>query len=446
MKTKNKAIYILLFFLLILFLVFNYIDPFLLWDENVYLANARSHISSTNFTEDFRFPLLEYIIAVVWFFTGESIFIAKLIMIFFTLASIYFFYLIVKEYFNKKNVLLATILFSLSPLIISWGFKVNTDIPAMLFMSISYYLIIKQIDNVEFLAGIFFALSFLTKFPFALFGIAIFIHFIIRKEFKKLLLFFSGFFLALIPWMLYNYIHYFNILWDLVIQYSVVKTYTTLEPILKQIINLFYIIGILILFIPFGISGLIKEKKNYIIIFIYCILFIIYYFFITKAKIIRYYFSILPFLYIVIYSGIMQISKRINQDSVKKIMYAIITASVILIIIPPIISITKRGFCTKDGATSNAISYMQLNKDDYTSVISNIWPYFGYYNNIKTYSLWTDNLGLQLGRYKPDYIIYHDRDGLLFNKNQLSQNNKLKLEKEIKGKCNEQIFIYKVLY
>jgi len=444
MKEKIRIV-VLLLCLLVMYLVLNFIDPLLLWDENVYLANARSHISISNFKEDFRFPLLEYIIALIWFITGESIFVAKLAMILFSLGSIYVFYLIAKEYFSDMNAFLATILFSLSPLMIYWGFRVYTDNVALFFMSVSYYLIIKGFDNIEFLVGIIFALSFLTKFSFGLFGIAVVIHFLFKKRLKKILMFSAGFILALVPWMIYNYIHYSNIIWDIILQWSVVQIYTHVEPISKHFINASYIGGILLLFIPFGIINLIKEKKNYVIMFIYSGLNIFYYFSIVPLKEIRYYFSIISFLYIIMFSGILFASNKIRSLTIKRIMYIIIIFSIMSLFVFQSMQIIRRGYCEKQGATLQAINHVGSQKDEYTAVISNIWPYFGYYNNVYAYSLWTKELNTQLKRYNIDYVIYHNKEGLNFNKTLLDINQDLYLRKEINGICNDNIYIFQVI-
>ena len=71
-----------------------HVSQFLIWDEPVYLGNAKSHIGESHFTEDFRFPLLEYVISLSWTVFGESVLIAKYVAIFFTLLSVFGFYLL----------------------------------------------------------------------------------------------------------------------------------------------------------------------------------------------------------------------------------------------------------------------------------------------------------------------------------------------------------------
>lgn len=102
-KSKKTGIIIILLMFLLLFILLIFQNPSLLWDENVYLGNAKSHIGLSNFTEDFRFPLIEYLIAGIWLITGENIFIARLLIVFLSLAGLFFFYLIMNLLFKKEK-------------------------------------------------------------------------------------------------------------------------------------------------------------------------------------------------------------------------------------------------------------------------------------------------------------------------------------------------------
>ena len=137
----KKPINYLLFFILLLFLFLQYQNPLLLWDENAYLGNARAHISNSYFTEDFRFPLLEYFISGFWLILGESIFAARLFMILCSLLTIYVFYLIAEYYFPKKG-FYCTILFSLNPIFLKWGVYVYPNMLGLLLITTAYYFLL----------------------------------------------------------------------------------------------------------------------------------------------------------------------------------------------------------------------------------------------------------------------------------------------------------------
>ena len=52
MKIRQEVILllVLIVFSVVMLFVLNHLAPNLLWDETVYLGNARSHISQSNFT------------------------------------------------------------------------------------------------------------------------------------------------------------------------------------------------------------------------------------------------------------------------------------------------------------------------------------------------------------------------------------------------------------
>lgn len=162
-RNKNE-IYYLIFFIATILIILNAINPLLYWDENAYLANARAHITESKYTEDFRFPLLEYLISGVWLLTGEKIIFAKYLVILISLISIFLSYKISAFYFQKRAIY-PTILFSLSNLFLLWGFRAYTESIALTFLLLSFYCIIRE---KEFLSGVFLGAMFLSRFTFIL--------------------------------------------------------------------------------------------------------------------------------------------------------------------------------------------------------------------------------------------------------------------------------------
>lgn len=443
---KKHHVFILLAVLFVLFLVLHYIDPVLLWDENVYLGNARSHISVSNFTEDFRFPLLEYMVAFFWLFTGESILAAKLIMIFFTLATAYVFYLIAKENFDHSHALFLTALFSISPLMLEWGFKIYTEIPALFFLILSFYLIMKQKNKFIFIAGILSGLSFLAKFPNALFGFAVAVFFIFFREYKKFIYFLIGNMLALSPWLIYNFLKYKNPLWDLIEQTSVIAQYTVSEPIIGQIGNFFVAAGMLALFLPFGFYPLIKKRKENWIMVLYTAAFFAYYLFFVRLKFSRYYLADLAFLFIICYFGFLFVMKKTKGIHYKRLFYAaLIIFAILTAILFGFNKIQVHGNCEKDGAIIQSADYIEKYAPEDQYVISNFWPWFGYYANLKMQSIWNENITALIDEFNPSYFVCNNLVGVPFNRALLDENRRLELEKSIKGKCGQEVRIYKVL-
>tara|TARA_Y100000310_G_scaffold216834_1_gene217897 strand:- start:7361 stop:8671 length:1311 start_codon:yes stop_codon:yes gene_type:complete len=434
-KNKDYKIVILLFTLFILFLTLNNLSPSLFWDENAYLGNARSHISQSRFTEDYRFPLLEYILALAWKLTGESIFIARLIMILFTLATIYLFYLITKHHLNNYH-LIFTLLFSLSPLFLKWGFRIYTDIPTIFFILLSYYLILKK--NI-FLAGIFSATAFLSRFPSALFPLAIGIYLLYTKKPKDLLLFSTGFAIALFPWFLYNQLTYSNPIWDLQNQYNIIGTYTSSEPLSKHLTNIGNTLGLFAILSLLGILTTLKNKK-YFIPNLYILLSIIYYSSFVNLKLERYFIMILPFIYLTAFTGFETITKNIKPKKIITLLLLLIT---IYLAIFSAKSINTN--CSRNTSITQSVNYMDSKNLSTEIIITNIFPYIGYHNNLESYHLWTENIQALLIRYHPSYFIHSNHDGTYFNRTILDKERYLRLEQRFKDNCNAEVSIYKVV-
>tara|TARA_Y100000310_G_scaffold343799_1_gene453097 strand:- start:8909 stop:10315 length:1407 start_codon:yes stop_codon:yes gene_type:complete len=466
-KKKDYKIILLLFALFILLLFLNHQNPLLLWDENSYLANARSHISESRYTEDYRFPLLEYIIAIAWKITGESIFIARLTIILFTLATVYLFYLICKQHVKNsctkvqgvlehtrnfranseisqclsKYSLLITLFFSLNPLLLRWGFRIYNDIPSIFFILLAYYLLLKKSI---FLAGIFSALAFLARFPLALFPLAAGIYFLYNKKPKHLLIFSAGFAIALFPWLLYNQLTYSSPIWDIQNQYNVIASNTIKEPLSKHFTNIKNTLGIFTILFAAGLFYPLKHKKHFIIS-LYILLSAIYYSAFVNLKLARYILVILPFVYLIAFNGFNSLTSSIKNKKIIFLLLAIIALFTASMFFNGMGNMLHDGNCGKQGAIMQSIEYMSEKNLTYQIIITNIFPYIGYHNNLESYHLWSTNIQALLIRYHPEYFIHSNYDGTYFNRTILDNNRYLRLEERFKGECGDEVSVYKVV-
>lgn len=434
-------------FLLVIFLLFNSLSPVLLWDECAYLGNARNHLGGSNFIEDFRYPLLEYIIASVWYFTGESIFAARFIIILMSLLIVFVFYLISREFFSINDSILIVFLFSISSQFILWGFRIYTDIPALMFLLLSFLSFLKYRESRRFafisISGAFFALAFLSRFTVGLFALAVLIEFILKKDYRGFLLFASFGLLVLLPWMGYNYITYNDIIWDFKEQYNIVANYTTNQPITLQLNNLFLTLGLLIFSLPFGLIFLTKHKEYLIVS--YTIISLIYYLFFVNMKLARYYVVFLPFLYLISYSGLIWFSER---RVLKKFNFKIISLLLIslysIFLFLGLIHMSLENNCDAYRSILNSVQYFNSLEEKPKFIISNYWPWLGYYLNTSVSSTWDENITNLINIYNPQYFAYNSIVGTEYNKSLLDDHERLLLVKKIEGGCNQEIFIYKV--
>lgn len=427
-RDKRKGIIFLLVMLFLLLIFLSYLNPLLLWDENAYLGNARSHLTRSNYTEDFRYPLLEYVIAAVWFFTGESIFAAKVIMVLFYVATIYLFYLITKPYF-KKNLLL-TALFAISSQMIYWGIRVYTDVFVVFFILLSFYLLRKK----WFLfGGIAAAMGFLAKFTSILLIASVLLYLLYKKNLKDVSAFFTGVLIGILPWITYNIITYSNPFWDFFAQLELTMMYNPFMSPFLFIRDAFIYLNIFLIITIIKIKKICKNEELRMFL-LYSAIYCLYIAFISDVKYSRYLLSILPFIYLAGWYGF----SEIKGVKVRKILIGLSIFISILLLLITMIMIREEFSCNKDSGILKAINY--LKKENNSFVISNVWPWFGYYNNFRIHSSYEPLKDL-LAQYNLDYFVYSVGIGDLYiDEKSLKEN--MKLEKVFYGECGDIIYIY----
>jgi len=331
---KPNLEFLLVFFLILLSAFFFYhfamSIKLLSWDEPVYLGNAKSHLGVSYFTEDFRFPLLEYGVALVWLIFWESVLFAKFFIIVFSLFSILGFYLISKLLFDKSYLrFLLPLSLALNPVFLKWGFRIYNDVPAMCAIIFSIYFLLryeKDFGERTFnllMVGFFLGIAFLFKFPAIMYSVLILIYVLFRtrlsylNSLKDLIFVFIGGILTISPWIIYNFFKYGNPFWDLFEQTRVISQYTSYQNPMILVHFLITTFGILLIFLfPFFYSllqslffrirkGNFKDLDFFNFFICFSLLFeITIYLFVINLKLERYILMFLPFLLIGIVSGI----------------------------------------------------------------------------------------------------------------------------------------------
>jgi len=399
----ERGIYIWLAFYFFFLLSLIIYLPSLIWDEAVYLANAKSFFIGSNYTESFRSPLLPLIVALAWIFTGEEIIVAKTITILFTTGCIYLTYKIAKNYFGEKSIYLA-ILFSLAPLMVYWGSKLYTDIASLFFILLSFHLMKNQ---KMFFSGLSLGLGFLARYSASLFGLSILGFLLLNKRYKELIVFGLGVLILLTPWMIYNQIEYKNPIHGAWVYTKKVSTWTEpyKEPALLQIINFIYVLGPFLIFLPFGIK-IFQGKDDGILIFLYMIIFFVCFTFFFNLKLVRYYIMILPFLYFLIYEGFLVLKKKMEYNL--PLVFFVIVSSIALVIL---VFTQYQTDNLRWQTIEKSVMYVKENTNPNDLIMSNFWPYFGYFTDVESLSTW-DDIDYLVKSYYPRYVVYHDNFGL----------------------------------
>ncbi|MEX0920390.1 MAG: glycosyltransferase family 39 protein [Candidatus Pacearchaeota archaeon] len=461
--SKEKVIVgamFLVVLLLLLHLFFIHQGGLLLWDEPVYLANSKDILSTSFFTEDFRFPLLPYFIAGVWFFTGESILAAQLLVVLFTLLTVFIFYKLTKFFFpEEKYRLLATFLFAFSYPIIFWGFRIYADIPAVFFALLSVYLFfLSDILAIEkrpkikaflFFSGVFAGLAFLMRYSVILIPGIIGIFIIYKKQFKSLLYFVLGGFIAILPWLIGNYLIYGNIMGGLLAQANIISDYTFYQSpliLLKSMLEMFsfsliFLIGFFLLIVREG-----KRNHNIWIILTIFLTNLFYHLFFVNLKLARYVLVLLPFIVLMIVLGfkeIIELEKYKKNNVISGIFLALLIIPIIFSGIFTIMEINSYNLCTKNGAIMNSVEYIVENTMEGDRIISNSWIHYGYYGNLRAGSIWTDDIDFLINNLDPKYFIIIKYEDLEISKEVFDESQLLNLEKEFIDECGKEVYIYK---
>ena len=155
---------------------------------------------TTGYHEEYgQMPLVPYMILVLWKIFGESLWIARVLMIAFFMAAVLMTYYLVKRVSNNEFIsLVSTGLMAVMPLGIFFGRNIQPEPPALFFSLLSLYFYFRWIDDKNnkdiFYATLFLGIAGLFKYTFMIFAVPILFVFpyaefyaLFKKEKKKAL-------------------------------------------------------------------------------------------------------------------------------------------------------------------------------------------------------------------------------------------------------------------
>ncbi len=152
-------------------------------------------------------PLLHVIVSFFYSLFGPSFFVARIVVLLFSVGMLVMLYKTVKILLNGKTALLVTCLASVMPMVYYNSITVMTDIPYMFFFMLAMYFYIKAFDSnkkVHFIiASVATALGFLTKWNAILILPIIFAYAFLEKrdQMKNVVLSIILVFLIISPYM-----------------------------------------------------------------------------------------------------------------------------------------------------------------------------------------------------------------------------------------------------
>lgn len=379
----------------------------LLWDEAAFLANARGLTQEVAYDETFRNPFLSWVIASAWMITGENIFVARSISLLSGAAVILLSYFIARRHASEDHSLLFALLVATNQHMLLWSGVAYAEaltlalvLGSLLAFEMKKYLV----------AGVLAGASFLTRFANA---IVVAILSLNRK-----LYFFIGLAVLLIPWLIINYLLHGNPLWDLQTQGQVIATYTASEPILP------FLFTLTLIYLPFLVF-LRKGNKNY---YAMLILFFLLHLFVIRLKLPRYGLALLPFL-------IMLAAPNIREYS-KKILVGLIAYSIIIMIL----LWPSTGLCPS--IIHESMDAVEERHQPGEEVMSNVWPYTGYYLNVTSRSLHSDDWRDLERITGPHHLLFIRDHGLHYEESvlrQFEEEGRLSEREEITTQCGSAV-------
>jgi hypothetical protein len=339
---SRLSIWIILLFGLVL--IFYLYDPTLQTDPYSWLRTAENLFGSGETGTQHRNILFSYLLSIPYFLNINSVYFGIFVSGIALLISTYLIYRILEAY-NKPAALYVSFIFLISYPTLRYGTQVFTDIPTLLFILLTIYLISQVLKDCKaiLIPSIYLSASISFAFRYAsVFYIPAFIYFMFLtyKHYKYHIL---GILLAIIPFIpqfIYNvmYLDHFYSLSYAYAHPTLGFNYFFKElsggykyQIFKYIREMFFDFrGILILFLPFIIVGLYQSFRMLhrkfaiflIIFFISYLVFLSFYYSYSN----RYAIPILLPAYIWLGLGINYGYKLVSGKNIHRILFIIYLA------------------------------------------------------------------------------------------------------------------------
>jgi 4-amino-4-deoxy-L-arabinose transferase-like glycosyltransferase len=144
-------------------------------DGTVYLMNAHDWLNNEPLDENYRPPLISWIIAGIWSITGENWVLVKGLQAIFTVGAGVVLYILLRKYKGSVFAFGVTALTMINGPVFLFSTQIMTEGLALFFLMLSMYFFKSRKEKYWFLAGITIALTFASRYPVFLQAFAIFI-------------------------------------------------------------------------------------------------------------------------------------------------------------------------------------------------------------------------------------------------------------------------------
>jgi len=402
------------------------------WDEGDYLSAAKKWGLGLNIRDMwyYRRGFLWPAIGAVFFKLGLGEIGIRFFTVLLSTGLVALSYSVIAKMFDKKTALLVSVGIIFSWISLFCTSRILTEIPAtfLLFIALLFFwkgYVLKEGNKFLYLFGIFYALSLLIRFQFAMFAFPFFIFIFTREKFKfvrnKHIWITVGLaFAVLIPFFIMYWTHYGNIFTDILSHYFGVqgvsnntgyleRTSATLFSYFKDLpymltksIFVLFIIGIFLFFqdMIFGIDKIFKneEVQKKLFVFLWIVVTFLVLGYITDYVEQRYILPTLPFIFLIAVSPLIKLGDILNKHYTKvskKTAYILSVLVLLLLLIVSLGSIQSNYSWANSLIDTKLPSYSEIqqaglwikeNSNPTDVIISQSYPQITYYAERSTYS------------------------------------------------------------
>lgn len=191
-NNKRKYVIDVIFVLFLIFITLKY-NTYIsavqipMWDANAYLTNARNWLSGEQLFENYRPPLLSWIIAGIWAITGENWVLVKPLSAIFVIGAGILLYIIIRKHKGELFALAVVVLTMTNANVFLFDIHIYTEGLSLFLLVSTLFLLKSDNENHWYLAGITIGLTFASRYPIIIQAITIlFVEYMIRKNPKIL--------------------------------------------------------------------------------------------------------------------------------------------------------------------------------------------------------------------------------------------------------------------
>ncbi len=329
---KNNYLFILIiFFFLLAVFIFCFDKYVVWWDSGVYVGMGKYIFSlgKIGLWEHIRPVAWPFILGGFWKLGLPVIFFGRLVQFGMFFSSIFLIYFIGKKLYSKSAGIIAAAFLASSAILFHLVFHLYTEIPAMFFTLLAYFLFFRK---KYLLAGLFIGIAFLTKFPAAIFIAILFFFLLFRKQWKQALFFSIGVAITVLPFIIANFVVYGSIFGGLFAAQLTIKKVLGCNILRKQ--KWWYYFSQLFFyenkFLIAALVGIFHNVRKNILIILSAVLPLIY-FMNLGCRDYRYVVVFLPFVILLASAGLVFLMDKFKKEKTRKLFLALLILAVLVV-------------------------------------------------------------------------------------------------------------------